>query len=87
MKRSRFGSPDVFSLNPLVALLPVVGKVGRLEPLTSSLYARYERVAMRRRELIEEEHTEEYRCCAVEEAMLKEVLEWLAVKPKAVEEE
>jgi hypothetical protein len=86
MRRSLFSAPDSFSLLPLLALLPVAGKVGKLEALTSSVYARYENVVLMQRELQGTDEEEALKRFAAEEAMLRQVLDWLAVKPEAVEE-
>lgn len=86
MKRSIVGPPDPFGLSPLVLLLPVVGRVGGLMPLTSSLFARFEKVRALKVELGTNPEGEAGRAgvrrLAAEEAMLKEVLDWLAVKPE-----
>ena len=86
MKRSLFSPPDPHSLLPLLGLLPVQGKVGKLETLTSSMYARYENVVLVQRETQDSMGEEAMRRCAAEEAMLRQVLDWLAVKPEAIEE-
>jgi len=80
MRRPLVTPPDAFSQSPLLALLPVRGRIGRLEALTSSLYARYEKVAALRSEVGTGDR-EAVRRLAAEESMLKQVLEWLAVKP------
>lgn len=82
MKRSIFSPPDSFSIAPLLALLPVRGKIGKLEALTSSLFARYEKVSVARRELGADVERETGKRLAAEEAMLKQVLDWLAVNPE-----
>jgi hypothetical protein len=82
MKKSICSPPDPFSLAPLLALLPVKGQVGKLEALTSSLYARFEKVQGLQRELEgANEPIEGTRRAAAEAAMLRQVLDWLAVKP------
>lgn len=85
MKRTLYSRPEQFSLSPLLCLLPSVGKTTRLEGLTSSLYARYEKVMHLRRELAND-HSPESRAYDkkfnAEELMLKEVLDWLALKPR-----
>jgi hypothetical protein len=73
-RKSIYSPPDSFSLAPFLALLPVCGDIGKLEELTSSLYARYEKVA-------NQEHAESGRARAAEAAMLKQVLDWLEVHP------
>jgi hypothetical protein len=87
MKRSLYSPPEPFSLSPLLALVPTVGKVGKLEALTSSLYARYEKVTSLQRELApisaSSEEREILKKFAAEEQMLTQVLDWLAVKPES----
>lgn len=88
MKRSLSAPPDPFSLSPLLALLPVRGDVGKLDALTTSLFARYEKVSVLQRELQENaESPEVLRRTASEAAMLRQVLDWLAVKPNEAPEE
>ena len=88
MKKSLSSGPDPFSMSPLLALLPVRGDVGRLEALTSSLFARYEKVSALQREMQEHPETQEAaRRTAAEAAMLRHVLDWLAVKPGDSSEE
>ncbi|MFM1846724.1 MAG: hypothetical protein RL417_198 [Pseudomonadota bacterium] len=82
MKRSLYAPPEPFSIAPLLALLPVRGKIGHLESLTSSLFARFEKVVAMRRELGDEVEREVVKRLAAEEAMLKQVLDWLAVNPE-----
>lgn len=72
------GPPDSFSLSPLLALLPEGGNLYRLESLVSSLYARQETVEALREEAPDRESERKY---AVEAAMLRQILEWLAEKP------
>jgi hypothetical protein len=72
-------TPDPFSLSPLLSVLPSIGNVSRLESLVSSLFARFEAVETLR------EHTElpESRAkLASEAAMLRQILDWLAVQPE-----
>ena len=83
MKKSLVAAPDPFGLSPLVLVLPVIGKVGGLTPLTSSLFARFEKVQGLKNELSSEPDRAAFRRLAAEESMLKEVLDWLAVKPEA----
>jgi hypothetical protein len=82
MKKPIFSAPEPFSLSPLLALLPVRGKIGRLESLTSSLYARYEKVAAQQAEKSEQPDRAIEERIAAESQMLKQVLDWLAVKPE-----
>ena len=84
MKRSPFSAPDSFSLLPLLALLPVRGSLKRLELLTSSLYARYEKVTATRKELGvsgDSDRSVDKRLFA-EEEMLRQTLDWLELKPE-----
>ena len=84
MKKPLYSSPDLFSLSPLMALLPVKGMVGELEKLTASLYARYEKVCALKKGVGAEAGDEAYRRIASEEAMLKNVLDWLSVNTDGV---
>jgi hypothetical protein len=76
------GPPDPFSLSPLLALIPQKGKLTRLESLVSSLFARYEKVEALRVEATEPDTERRY---AAESAMLRQILDWLAVKPAGVD--
>ena len=72
-------TPEPFSLSPLVSVLPTVGNVSRLERLVSSLFARYETVDALR----EDTETPEARTKLTNEAaMLRQILDWLAVQPE-----
>ena len=79
MKKGLYSNPESFSLSPLLALLPVRGVVGELEKLTSSLFARYERVRALKRSLDEESLRGSQKRIVAEEAMLRQVLDWLSV--------
>lgn len=57
----------------MLSLLPIRGSVSKLETLTSSLFARFEKVAA----LSEAGDRKE----SPEAQMLRQVLDWLAVKP------
>jgi hypothetical protein len=85
MKKQLFSSPEAFSLLPLLSLLPVHGKVAKLKDLTTSLFARYEKVHSMQREITTstDNDRELSRRLAVEEAMLRQVLDWLEVKPES----
>lgn len=77
--------PEPFSLSPLLSLLPSLGSVARLELLVSSLFARYESFA--RSESGEAadgtlETPDQRMRVANEAAMLRQILDWLAVQPK-----
>jgi hypothetical protein len=76
------GPPEPFALSPLLALLPDVGDVGRLESLTPSLYARQEKVEASRAESNDKELERRY---AAEGAMLRQILEWLTDKSGGAE--
>ena len=76
------GPPEPFSLSPLLALLPTVGEVGRLESLVSSLYARQEKVDALKAEASDKEVERRY---AAELAMLRQILEWVAQKSEGGE--
>ncbi len=78
MSNSIGSPPDPFSLSPLLALLPAPGDVTRLESLMSSLFARHEKVEALRGEASEKDSERRY---AAEAAMLRQILDWLAVKP------
>lgn len=83
MKRSLYSLPDQFSLSPLLSLLPMVGEVGRLDTFTSSIFARYEKVTeLLRAAKDSNQDRDALRRFTAEEAMLKAVLDWLAVKPE-----
>ena len=70
------GSTDPFSLSPLMALLTTRGRLSRLESLSSSLFARQERVD-KALSSVSDRVTE--RKLYGEAAMLKQILEWLEV--------
>ena len=82
MSQTIGGPPDPFSLSPLLSLLPSLGKISRLEALVSSLFARSEKVSALRAQA---ESREQERRIAAEEAMLRQILDWLAVKPGGAE--
>ncbi len=80
-QRGPFGAPDPFSLSPLVAMLPVHGRVGGLASLTSSLFARYEKVQALLKEVKAEENRPAHTRLTAEGDMLRQVLDWLSVRP------
>jgi hypothetical protein len=83
MKRSLLSPPDAGTRMPLVALLPSRGDISKLEGLTSSLFARYERA---QRALSEQKSGSLlYKRTQAEFFMLKEVLEWLSVDTQAAQ--
>lgn len=69
--------PDSFSLSPLLSLLPSCGSLTRLEGMVSSLFARQEKVAQSREQGGSKEVERRLNC---EEAMLRQILDWLSVK-------
>lgn len=79
MKRPIYSPPDPFSISPFLALLPVRGSVNELERMTSSLFARYEKVLTLKKSLGESPSAEMQRRMQAEELMLKQVLDWLSV--------
>ncbi|RMG44393.1 MAG: hypothetical protein D6719_01885 [Candidatus Dadabacteria bacterium] len=81
-KKLHLSAPDAFSLFPHVVLLPVCGDVGKLAGYTSALYARYEKVAAIRKEVGEEVDRRQFHKLEAEHAMLKQVLDWLKIKPE-----
>jgi hypothetical protein len=80
MKRPTYSPPDPFSMLPLLSILPSTGKLDRLEGLTSSFFARLEHVMAISRSGGEVE-PEVARRLGAEEAMLRQVLDWLKVTP------
>jgi len=83
MKRLLYSPPESFSLSPLLSILPVKGGVGELEKLTSSFYARYEKVTALKKNLGADEASETTRRVVAEEVMLKQILEWLSVSTES----
>ena len=77
MSSSVGGPPDPFSLSPLLSLLPSCGSITRLEPLMSSFFARHEKVVALKEQASTKEQERRFAC---EEAMLRQLLDWLAVK-------
>lgn len=86
MKFTKFAPPEPFARSPLLVLLPIRGKVGRLESLTSSLYARYENIVQVKRAVEDGDDPKVGARIAAEESMLRIVLEWLQVEPDKVAE-
>jgi len=82
MKKGLYSRPDAFSVSPLIALLPLRGEVAKLKSLSSSLYARYEKVLALKREDGEVRVSDAERQIHSEAAMLKEVLEWISEQPE-----
>jgi hypothetical protein len=85
MKKPLYSSPEAFSLLPLLALLPVKGNIAKLNDLTTSLFARYEKVHSLQKEAegAPSNDRELLRRLSAEGAMLRQVLDWLEVKPEA----
>ena len=81
MRRPLYSPPDPWSLSPLLALLPLKGSVNELPALTSSLYARFEKVQALQAELNPDENKEAFKRFSAEAVMLKQVLDWLSVHP------
>ncbi len=71
-------APEPFSLSPLLSLLPTLGSVSRLELLVSALFARYESVEGLETAIESPEHRARVMS---EAAMLRQILDWLAVQP------
>jgi hypothetical protein len=80
---NNFAKPDNFSVSPLLILLPRIGSVGRLETLVSPLYARYEKVSQLLSELDDSATSESRKRLVGEQAMLKQVLDWVATRPES----
>lgn len=80
MKKPISGPIDPFALAPLLSVLPARGKTERLESFAASFFARYEKVRELRAQAVKKESE---RQCAIEEAMLRQVLDWLAINPEA----
>jgi hypothetical protein len=69
-------APDPFSLSPLFAILPEEGSLKRLQSLSSSLFARHEKVESLRSESKSKDMERRF---GSEAAMLKQILDWLEV--------
>lgn len=70
-------SEDCFSRQPMVAMLPVVGKINNLKKSKSFLYARYESLCKALKQITPADS--EYEIMKRERDMLHEVLEWLGM--------
>ena len=81
MKRTFLSPADPFSALPLLSVLPVRGDAARLAVLSSSLYARYEKVQRQLRDTDRSARDADRRLTA-EEGMLKQVLEWVRQLPE-----
>lgn len=82
MTDGKFSSPDYFASNPLLAILPVRGRLGKLEDYSASLFARYEKVSGLIKELSDSSDREAARRLYAEQGMLRQVLDWLSITPK-----
>lgn len=87
IQRSKFGNVDLFSVSPFLSIMPVLSSINELEHMTSSLFARYEKVSALRRKLKNSNNTsDEYFQLRAEEKMLKSVLDWLSFSLKGEDE-
>ena len=77
-------APESFSLSPLISILPSLGSLTRLEGLVSSIFARYESIEGLRDNAEDPELRERY---GSELTMLRQILDWLAVKPEEASDE
>lgn len=77
MPKPIYSPPEDFSISPLLYLLPTKSKVAKLPALNASLYARYEKVTAQLADDSIDQTTKEYKGLVSEEAMLKQVHEWL----------
>ena len=79
MKKSIYSNTDSFSQAPLLSLLPTLGDLVSLKKLNSSFFARLERVVALRADLGADAPKETSRRLVMEEALLKQVLDWTEV--------
>lgn len=82
MKKSILVPPEAFSLAPLLTLLPVCGDISKLDPYASAFFARYDQVQGLRETASSSGDNDTEKRYASEEAMLRQVLDWLAIKPQ-----
>lgn len=76
MKRSLFSPPNPDTLSPLVAVLPTLGVLSKLETLGPSLFARLDAI----NEIIElGAPPESLNFLNSEKVMLRQVIDWLAL--------
>ncbi len=80
MKRGILTPPDAFSIAPLLSLLPITGSISKLESYSSALFARFDQVSSLREGAKGAGETDLELRYGVEEAMLRQVLDWLANK-------
>ena len=86
MKRTIFGTPDLFSRSPMLSLLPVLSKVEEIEGLSPFFFARFEKIQSLRKELAARgDAADALKNLTIELNMLRQVLDWLGVKPEATE--
>ena len=72
----KLSSPiESFALSPLIAVLPSLGSLTRLDSLLSSLYARQDKAEAMRAHALDKESE---RKLLIEAAMLHQILDWLA---------
>lgn len=74
-------STDSFSLLPLFSLLPPEGDIREISQYSSAFYARFEEVLQLRKQAESSASTDDVQKYRNEEVMLRNVLEWLAIKP------
>ena len=78
VKRLQYAPADPFTVSPLITLLPVCGSIDKLESLTSSLYARFEKVKALQ---ASGQGSGGQKRHVAEATMLRLVLEWLSMQP------
>lgn len=84
--QSIYARPDEFSLNPFIAVLPVIGQINKLQSLSNALFVKYEKVHAALQGLEEDVLNPEHRKrLAAEEAMLRLSLEWLGTDVQGAE--
>ena len=79
--KHRSETSEASSGQPLLAIMPIQGRSAELKRLSSSLFARFEKVSALRSQLGEDAPRESLRRIQAEEAMLKQILEWLEINP------
>ena len=83
MRKPIYSYPDAFSMSPFMVLLPVRGSVVKLPSLSTSLFARYEKVKSQIQEAESHQDNALLPRFRAEEAMLKHVLDWVATHKEA----
>ena len=76
MSEPNLGPADPFTYHPFLMLLPVTGKLAKLEALSSSFYARLEKVQLAQSQT--KGDPEAVRHIDAELNMLRGVLDWLS---------